>query len=211
MKDSVISMNQPPITRLMLKKDSNQVQLSDEDLVLRYKSTMDNYYVGVLFERYADVIYGISLKYLKNRHDAQDMMSVIFEKLVNVLRVKEVDRFRNWLFVLVRNQCLSKLRTWQTEQQRKQRYEDYVSQLKAPEDFFGSQVRNLRERESEEERMRAMLSSLPEKQRICIEYFYFEDRTYKEIATILDEQVGRIRSYIQNGRRNLKLKLTKGK
>ena len=195
----------------MLKENIGNYQLSDEDLIVKYKSTMDSYYVGVLFERYMDIIFGISLKYLKNRHDAEDMMSTVFEKLLEVLKVKEVDLFKHWLFVLVKNQCVSKLRSAQTEHQRQQRYVDYVSHLKIGEDFAGAvDYDQLKEKEKSEEGVRAIMDSLPEKQRKCIEYFYFENRTYKEIAGLLNEAEGKVRSHIQNGRRNLKLMMVKG-
>jgi RNA polymerase sigma-70 factor (ECF subfamily) len=105
---------------------------------------------------------------------------------------------------------VSKLRTIQTEQNRQQRYAEYVDQLKIGEELFGAQHVQLREKEDQEARIRSILGELPEKQRICVEYFYFGNKTYKEIADLLNEKVGKVRSHIQNGRRNLKLMLIKG-
>lgn len=199
-------MNQPPIRSLMLKDDSSYAQLSDEELVQHYKNTFDGFYVGLLFERYVDVIFGISLKYLKNRQDAEDMLSSVFEKLTDVLKNKEVQTFRNWLFVLVKNQCVSQLRSVQSQQQRQKRYIDYISQLTAPEELM--QVWKEEKKNDEEVRLKQVLAQIPRKQRRCIEYFYFEQKSYKEIAELMNETVGKIRSYIQNGRRNLKIMLT---
>lgn len=194
-------MNQPPIEGLMPRDEKGYHQLSDEDLILHYKSTLDNQYVGLLFKRYSHVVYGISLKYLKHRQDAEDMMVTVFEKLLDVLVEKKVDTFRTWLFVLVRNQCISRLRSMKTEMQRKERYTEYLAQLKTPEHIFGDDY--VRMRDEEEAVLMMIMKDLPAKQRICIQYFYFENKSYLQIAEILGEKVGKVRSYIQNGRRNL--------
>jgi len=104
---------QPPAQSIQL--DDGSYRQSDEELILLYRESRDNNYVGLLYERYAEVVFGIGLKYLKNRHDAEDMMTVVFEKLLIVLLEKDVDVFRNWLYVMVRNLCVSKLRTFKTE------------------------------------------------------------------------------------------------
>ncbi len=202
-------MNQPPIRSLMLKNEESSYQLSDEDIILQYKSTLDNHYVGVLYERYAHIIFGICLKYLKNRHDAEDVMVEIYEKLEITLIQKEVGKFRNWLFVMVKNYCVSKLRSLQTETKRRQSYKDYVKHLTLQENDFTEIDENCTI--LEEGQLAALVATLPHKQKICVASFYFENKSYKDIAEYLGESVGKIRSYIQNGRRNLKLMLSKEK
>ncbi len=193
----------------MLKREQSSYQLSDEDLILQYKSTCDNYYVGQLFERYANIIYGISLKYLKDKHAAEDNMAEIFEKLLSKLLTKEVGKFRNWLFVMVKNHCVSKLRSSQTQDKRKQKYKEYVSQLFIADLNADVSIAEQDEFYVEQEMLHEFIESLPSMQKICISYFYFENKSYMQIAEILGESVGKIRSFIQNGRRNLKNKISK--
>ncbi|MEZ5008556.1 MAG: sigma-70 family RNA polymerase sigma factor [Chitinophagales bacterium] len=192
----------------MLEKDQNSYQLSDEDIILQFKATLDNYYVGILFERYVHLIFGICLKYMKNRHDAEDVMVEIYEKLQHTIPYKDVGKFRNWLAVLVRNYCVSKLRSLQTESKRIQSYKEYVNHLNLNES-------GANEEQSinyvSEEKIKEAVMSLPHLQQVCIEYFYFDNKSYLEIALLLNEEVGKIRSYIQNGRRNLKIVLSKKK
>jgi len=199
-------MNQPPGQSIQLDGHGSYRQ-SDEELILLYKETHENSHVGLLFERYADVVFGIGLKYLKNRHDAEDMMTVVFEKLLEILLEKEVDHFRNWLYVMVRNLCVSKLRSQKVDQQRQKRYAQYMASLKLPDQVLTKE--HLISREIEEAALMNFMRFLPANQRICIQYFYFENKSYKQIAGILGEPVGRIRSYIQNGRRNLGIMLSK--
>lgn len=192
----------------MLEKDKGNYQLSDEEVILQYKATHDNYYVGFLFERYVYLIFGICLKYLKNRQDAEDVMVEIYEKLQTTLLEKDVGKFRNWLSVLVKNYCVSKLRSLQTESKRIQSYKDYVNHLTLNSE---SEDGSLSSNPVSEEEIKTALATLPNVQKICIEYFYFKNKSYLEIAGILKEEVGKIRSYIQNGRRNLKIELSKKK
>ena len=49
------------------------------------------------------------------------------------------------------------------------------------------------------------LGELPDAQRVSVHMFYYEDKSYKEIADTINEELGKVRSFIQNGRRNLKL------
>jgi RNA polymerase sigma-70 factor (ECF subfamily) len=85
--------------------------VSDQQLLNRYKQTKDKSVLGQLYERYIHLVYGVSLKYLKNREEAQDATMQIFEQLVNKLLKHEIDNFKSWLHVLTRNHCLMFLRS----------------------------------------------------------------------------------------------------
>lgn len=201
-------MNQPPIQSLMLKKEQSSYQLSDEDVILKYKVTSDNYYVGILFNRYSSLIFGICLKYMKNRHDAEDLMVEVYEKLTLVLIKKDVEKFRNWLHIMVKNHCVSKLRSLQTQHKRVEAYKEYVKLINIHVDEENDQRGG---NAVDDVVLRENISKLPEMQRICIDYFYLQEKSYKDISEILQVEVGKIRSYIQNGRRNLKIMLSKEK
>ena len=54
------------------------------------------------------------------------------------------------------------------------------------------------------EYLKDCMETLPDKQKNCIDLFYLQGKSYKEIAELRNEQIGKIRSFIQNGRRNLK-------
>jgi RNA polymerase sigma factor (sigma-70 family) len=52
------------------------------------------------------------------------------------------------------------------------------------------------------------LKSLAEKQRICVELFYLQEKSYNEVAEITGFTMNEVKSFIQNGKRNLKIYLT---
>ena len=162
-----------------LRPKSNPPE-SDEALLATYRKGGDVEILGGLYAQYVDLIYGTCLKYFKNEADAEDAVMAIFEQLVEKAKTHEVQNFRSWLYVLAKNYCLMQLRKPQRE-------------------FSESDFMQLRD----------CIGQLPEQQRESIELFYFEEKSYQEIAAMKKEELGKIRSFIQNGRRNLKICLEK--
>jgi len=183
---------------LRFKSQSSQ---SDEALLAAYQSDGDVAVLGQLYERYVELVYGVCLKYFKNEADAEDAVMAIFEQLVAKARTHEVQNFRSWLYVLAKNHCLMQMRKPQREFPR----DDFMQ--------FDGIVHPEEEENTEAEaaQLRDCIEELGNEQRQAIELFYFENRSYQEIADIKKEDLGRIRSYIQNGRRNLRICMEKKK
>jgi RNA polymerase sigma factor (sigma-70 family) len=53
------------------------------------------------------------------------------------------------------------------------------------------------------------LNHIPEAQKTCIDLFYLQKKCYQEIAAITGYDLHKVKSYIQNGKRNLKIYLEK--
>ena len=180
------------------KKDT----ASDEELVANYFSTGDKRYVGGLFERHVKIVFGTCLFYFKDKDIASDAVMQIFERLITELRRTQVKNFKAWLGFVVRNHCISELR------KNKGRYfvpETYLD--------FEMQEASLEEEERiagvNDETMLAhlkdVLPKLKEKQKTCIELFYLKGLSYQEVADTTGFTVPEVKSYLQNGKRNLKL------
>ena len=88
----------------------NKLLQSDTALLLLYKQSHDLVYVGDLFERYSTFVYGVCLKYLKDREEAKDAVMQVFEKLIVELKTREINNFKSWLHVVVKNHCLMAIR-----------------------------------------------------------------------------------------------------
>ncbi|MBK7869425.1 MAG: sigma-70 family RNA polymerase sigma factor [Saprospiraceae bacterium] len=180
-----------------LRPKSNPPQ-SDEALLSAYQSGGDVELLGQLYERYVELTYGVCLKYLKKEADAEDAVMAIFEQLIEKARTHEVQNFRSWLYVLAKNYCLMQLR----KPQREFSQSDFMhlNGISHPEE----------ERPEEQEaQLRDCVEQLVAEQRSSIELFYFNEKSYQEIAEEKNEDLGKIRSYIQNGRRNLKICMEK--
>ena len=60
---------------------------TDEELIELFKIEPSSIVIGILYERYAHLVMGVCLKYLKNKEEAQDVTMEIFEKLHFKLKV----------------------------------------------------------------------------------------------------------------------------
>ncbi|MCC7505271.1 MAG: sigma-70 family RNA polymerase sigma factor [Saprospiraceae bacterium] len=177
--------------------------LSDEQLLERYVSGGEARYLGILYERYMPMVYGVCLKILREPGKAEDATMAIYEELVRKAREHQIESFRGWLYVLARNHCLME---WRKNQRR-------PTDLHAPEDMvrYDAVVPGFEVElpDAGPAPLEKCLGELPEQQRKSVVLFYYEEKSYKEISDLITEDVGKVRSYIQNGRRNLRICLEK--
>ena len=176
----------------------------DDELVTTYKQTHDLNVVGELFQRYMDLVYGVCLKYLKQPENAQDSTIAIFEELSTKLLKHEVDNFKGWLYTVTKNHCLMRLRS-----EKKQTVVKFDTELMQSEEAV--HLNGVLEKEENFKQMEYCLGQLVSEQRKVIELFYLEGKCYNEIMETTGIEWNKVRSYIQNGRRNLKLCMEKQK
>lgn len=175
----------------------NYKNFTDDELVARYKKTGKPSLVGILYERFYHLVYGVCLKYLKDRDASKDMVIAIFEKLLISLKTEEISNFKSWLYKVTKNECLMYLRS---EQRRKNREENYMS------DFtdFSSEHDDIFDLYGiDSEFLSENIKSLKPDQQLAIIQFYYENKSYAEISKINGITVTQVKSYIQNGKRNL--------
>ena len=173
--------------------------LDDPSLLERYKKTGNLEILGVLYHRYMHLVFGVALKHLKDPEDSKDAVMQIFEKLVDKLREHQVDNFKPWLYSVTRNHCLELIR-------RKSRFQNLEGTLMESDDFMHL---NGEENDSYKTDLTMALSRLSEHQQRCIKLFFYEKRSYQEIAEETGYELKKVKSYIQNGKRNLKNLLDK--
>ena len=179
----------------------NTGKLSDEEIIERYKSSLDKELVGVLFNRYSHLVFGVCLKYLKNKEESKDLLFRIFEKLFDDLKTHQVANFKGWLYVLAKNQCLMELRK---KGKIKEDERDVFDVNPPVEEEQVSAV----EKDKQLNNMEAAIEQLNEKQKTCIRLFYLQDKCYDEVSEITGYTINEVKSYIQNGKRNLKIMLS---
>ena len=178
-------------------------ELSDEVLLVRYHTSGELALLGQLFERYAELVYGVCLKYCRDEQEAEDAAMAVFEQLVTKAREHEVHNFKSWLHVLTKNHCLMQLR--KASRNREESFEPHLMHL-ADDRHHTIEIT---EDNGQMKGLNDCMDQLPEEQRQCVQAFYLEGHSYKEIAEARQEELGRVRSYIQNGRRNLKICMEK--
>ncbi len=170
---------------------------SDAELVQAYKQSQDQEVLGHLYLRYMDLCYGVCLKYLKDPATAQDATMNIYEELVEKVIKYDIDNFKPWLYRLASNHCLMQL--------RKEKRQPRVVQLPVMQLKEETHLEDVIQREEDLDKLEDCISELPEDQKLAVNLFYMQKTCYKDIADKTGEDVNKIRSYIQNGRRNLKI------
>jgi len=171
--------------------------LSDIELIVNYKTSGDKQLVGELFKRYTNFVFSVCMKYLKNSYDSEDATMQIFEKLFTDLQRFEVANFKSWLHVIAKNYCMMKL--------RKPNREIYTDNFVEKDFDLHHEAAN--EKEQQLLALEKAIAELPADQKNCVELFYINQKSYKEITEQTGYDYNKVKSYIQNGKRNLQLKL----
>ncbi|QMU29275.1 RNA polymerase sigma factor [Adhaeribacter radiodurans] len=186
---------------MLFRKPSSGSLLKDEELIRLYQQTKDSNYVGELYRRYTHLVYGVCLKYLKDPEESKDAVMHIFEQLLGVLKKQEVTHFYNWLHVLTRNHCLMKLRADKTKEEKVKALSrnGFLAEAGSDDEIPALIL------DAKIETLEKGLSQIPPEQRQCVELFYLHKKSYKEIAELTGYDLSKIKSYIQNGKRNLKI------
>ena len=184
------------------EKDTHE--LTDAELVSLYRKEADLNVLGKLYQRYMDLIYGVCLKYLKDPEAAKDAVINIYEELISKLKQHEVSHFKSWLYTLSRNHCLMQLRK-----------EKGRNTVEIAEKFMQSEemlhLDSVMEKESQLNSMEKCLEQLSDEQKSCVTLFYLQGKCYNEITELTGIEWNKVRSFIQNGRRNLKPETLYGK
>jgi RNA polymerase sigma-70 factor (ECF subfamily) len=183
---------------LRFKKNSSGITAIRElELLAEYRSTGNIELLGLLYEQYMPLIYGLCLKYFRDEEQSKDAVMQIFEELVNKLKVHEVTNFKAWLYTLSRNHCLMILRS-----SSKHEMISIDENIMENEAFV-----HLNMEDDTEEKLNIMakcIEILQPEQKTTINLFYMEQKCYKEVAEITGFELKKVKSYIQNGKRNLK-------
>jgi RNA polymerase sigma-70 factor (ECF subfamily) len=185
-----------------IKPGKHILQESEEELLREFTSTGDIDLLGRLYSGYMPLVYGVCLKYLKNRDESKDAVMQIFEKLIIEIPKQRIENFRSWLHVVTKNYCLMKLRSQKTSQERMHEWmndsvifmENHSSPHPLDEDKADLDMA-----------LSDCIEKLKYEQKECIRQFYFENRCYNDIAGLLDMDEKKVKSYLQNAKRNLKL------
>jgi RNA polymerase sigma factor (sigma-70 family) len=192
--------NQLPLQ--FIKNISKLKQLDDADLITQYKTTGDLEILGALYNRYMHLVFGVCLNYLKDEEQSKDAVMQIFEELIVKVRSHAIQNFRSWLHVLSRNHCLMLLRK-ASRNNIVPMDESFVENT----DFVHLDIDDAKEQQLSV--MEKCIETLTVEQRVCIDLFYLQEKCYKEVADITGYDMQKVKSYIQNGKRNLKICIEK--
>ena len=188
------------------QKKANLVAMSDEELIRQYFALKEEALATELFNRYTHLVFGVCMKYLRNSEDAQDAVMQIFEDFMMADEPIGIRNFSAWLFTVAKNHCLMKLRSkkpdLQTDEKKMLKLEREIMELPLVMHQYDEEEYNI-----SINRLQMALQKLNPGQKTCVELFYLEDKPYKEICELTGYDLLAVKSFIQNGKRNLKILL----
>jgi RNA polymerase sigma-70 factor, ECF subfamily len=186
----------------MIFSGKTSLQKTDEVLLKEFTLTGDLDLLGELYSKYMHLVYGVCLKYLKDREESMDAVMQIFEKLIIEIPKHKIENFRSWLHVVTKNYCLMKLRSQKSQSEKQKEWMTDTA-------VFMENSSSLHPLDEDEPDLEKSLSDcierLKEEQKECIRQFYYENKCYNEIAQNMDLDEKKVKSNLQNAKRNLKL------
>lgn len=175
----------------------NLSKLTDEELLLLYKQSEALEYIGEVYQRYIPLVYGLALKYFKSQEEAQDAVMDIYEIIVQKINGSNVKNFKPWLYAVSKNHCL-----YSIKQNKRIIRVDFEDSFMENEEYFT--LFDVAQTEEEMKALEYCMRQLSEEQRISIQYFYLEEHSYIDIMNKTGYALNKVKSYIQNGKRNLR-------
>lgn len=184
-------------------KPDPHAHITDQELLDHFHKDHNNEWLGILLQRYTLLLLGVCMKYLKNEEEAKDSVQQVCLKVIQELHKYRVEYFKSWLYMVAKNHCLMKLR----EKQGKITVEisDRNSGAPAEETDMQALYRN----DLTLDLMSDALKELNDEQRQCVTLFYLQKKSYQEVSETTGYSMLQVKSYIQNGKRNLKLLIEK--
>ncbi len=182
----------------MKKKDTTYY--NDLDLIRQYYNEKDDYWLGELLNKYLHLIFGVCMKYLKNENEAQEHTQQLCLEIIQIFHKKrqKINNFKAWLFQVTKNHCLMHLRKKTHQTISLEQVEHPTAHKPIPQSEFDK-------KEQQYQLLEKAMASLKGDQKKCIDLFYYKKKTYKEISAEQGYSLKEVKSFIQNGRRNMKV------
>ena len=185
----------------MLVKTNLYENINDNDLLERFYKSDDQQWIGILLERYTMLLLGVCMKYLKDENEAKDCVQQIFLKVLTEIGKYRIDYFKSWLYMVAKNHCLMRLRDKGAKTAKELNEHHAVATESDRQELIAN--------EKTYDLLDEALQELGEEQRQCVILFYLKKNSYQQISEKTGYSLMQVKSYIQNGKRNLKILLDK--
>ena len=181
--------------------NDSYAHIDDKALLQKFYIDGSNNWLGILLERYTLLLLGVCMKYLKDEEEAKDAVQQIFLKVITELPKYKVDFFKSWLYMVAKNQCLMKIRSRQGQFTMELDDEAYLEDTTNRNELLETDLILHMVEEG--------LKELNREQNTCVTLFYLQKKSYQEITASTGFSLLQVKSYLQNGKRNLKMIIEK--
>lgn len=171
--------------------------ISDQELLEYYYADKNQEWIGILLQRYTLLLLGVCMKYLKDETEARDCVQQVFLKVLTEAPKYKIDYFKSWLYMVAKNHCLMRLRDKGAKAMKELSNQDIPVQENDKQELL--------QNEQTYELLEEAITELSEDQRVCVNLFYLQKKSYQQISEQTGYSLMQVKSYIQNGKRNLKI------
>lgn len=179
---------------------SAEVEFNDHLIVNQIISGQKDLF-RLLVRQHEKAVFGMGLSFFRNADDASDFSQEVFLKAYRSLsRFEGRSRFSTWLYKIAYNTALNEVN----------RRKEYHSLAEEDADNLTNDADTPERallRSAAQEAVRAAIKELPERFRICVDLFFFYDRSYQEIEVITGIPVNTIKSHVFRAKIILREKL----
>jgi len=181
-------------------QQDDETDYSDELIVSQIISGQKDLF-RLLIRAHEKAVYGMGISFFRNSDDARDFTQDVFLKAYKSLSGFEGrSRFSTWLYKIAYNTALN-------EVTRRKEYHSLAEDDADKIAYNGDTPERIALRSAAKEAVRAAVKQLPERYRICIDLFFFYDRSYQEIEAITGIPVNTVKSHVFRAKIILKEKL----
>ncbi|MCL2174887.1 MAG: sigma-70 family RNA polymerase sigma factor [Treponema sp.] len=176
------------------KDDARDTDFNDQLIVSQVVSGQKELF-RVLVRQHEKAVFGMGMSFFRNQDDASDFTQEVFLKAYRSLaRFEGRSRFSTWLYKIAYNTALN-------EVNRRKEYQSLAeedTQQAAAQKLVNSTEtpERITLRNAAKKAVREAIDELPERFKICIDLFYFYDRSYQEIEAITGIPVNTIKSHV---------------
>jgi RNA polymerase sigma-70 factor (ECF subfamily) len=172
----------------------------DDQIIIAQINSGEKELFRLLVQRHEQAVYGMGLSFFRNPEDAGDFTQDVFLKAFRSLPGFEGrSRFSTWLYKIAYNTAINGIQ--RQKEYRSLADEDGGENRETPErEFLRSVAR---------EAVREAVETLPERFRICMDLYFFYDRSYQEIEVITGYPVNTIKSHMFRAKKLLRGKLAR--
>ena len=171
--------------------------ITDQELLAYYYADKNQEWIGILLQRYTLLLLGVCMKYLKDETEAKDCVQQIFLKVLTEIPKYKIDYFKSWLYMVAKNHCLMRLRDKGAKGVKELTDQNLAEQETDKQDILQNELTY--------DLLEEAITELSEEQRVCVNLFYLQKKSYQQITEQTGFNLMQVKSYIQNGKRNLKI------
>src|SRR5829696_3685725 len=171
-------------------KANRYEHISDQELLEYYYDNNNQEWIGILLQRYTLLLLGVCMKYLKDETEAKDCVQQIFLKVLTEIPKYKIEYFKSWLYMVAKNHCLMRLRDKGAKSVKELTNQNLADQETDKQELLQNELTY--------DLLEQSIGELGEKQRICVDLFYLQKKSYQQITEQTGFNIMQVKSYIQN-------------